>query len=72
MGESERLRGCLHALGGSSLRQLELQLLALGGEPGLFLPERADLVAGLGGRSGLSNQHKGCADQRCSGDEGLG
>ena len=56
MGQPELLSGGGDAIGGAVRGELGLELVVLGGEAGLFLLQRRDLVARLGGGGRLGHQ----------------
>ena len=64
VGEAELLGGGGDAVGGAIAGELGQKLIVLGGEVGLFLLQRRDLIARLGGGGRLRNQQQGCCDQR--------
>src|SRR5256885_1822923 len=67
--EAKLLRGGGNAVGGAVAGELGQELVVLGGEPSLFLLQRRDLVAGLGGGGRLRHKQQGRSDQRHGGDE---
>ncbi|TME44131.1 MAG: hypothetical protein E6I56_13010 [Chloroflexi bacterium] len=64
MGEAKLYGRGGDAVGGAIAGELGQELVVLRGEAGLFLLQRRDLVARLGGGRGLPHQQQGGRDQR--------
>src|SRR5438132_6362201 len=64
MGKTELLRGGGDAIGGAVAGELGQELVVLGAEARLFLLQRRDLVARLGGGGRLGDQQQRGRDQR--------
>src|SRR5229473_3457038 len=63
MGKTELLRRGGYAIGGAVAGELGQELVVLGVEACLFLLQRRDLVARLGGGGRLSHEQQGGRDQ---------
>src|ERR1700674_2048268 len=69
MGEAKLLSRGGDAVGGAISGELGQELVVLGGKAGLFLLQRRDLVARLGGGGRLGHQQQSGGDQRGRGDQ---
>src|SRR5438445_544702 len=67
--EATLVGGGGNGVGGADAGELGLEWVGLGGERSLFLLQRRDLVAGLGGGGRLRHKQHGRGDQRHGGDE---